>query len=83
MDADGKQLIVSQRGGSASVVDTDTYTVKTLRDQCVSDVVASPDGRYVYAAHRQASDSGDADVVTAIDIASGTTVFTIPITDVA
>ena len=34
MDADGKQLIVSQRGGSASVVDTDTYTVKTLRDRC-------------------------------------------------
>ena len=46
MDADGKQLIVSQRGGSASVVDTDTYTVKTLRDRCVSDVVVSPDGRY-------------------------------------
>ena len=33
MDADGKQLIISQRGGSASVVDTDTYTVKTLRDR--------------------------------------------------
>ena len=83
MDADGKQLIVSQRGGSASVVDTDTYTVKTLRDRCLSDVVVSPDGRYVYAAHRQASDRGDADVVTAIDIASGTTVFKIPINDVA
>ena len=83
MDADGKQLIVSQRGGSASVVDTDTYTVKTLRDRCLSDVVVSPDGRYIYAAHRQASDRGDADVVTAIDIASGTTVFKIPINDVA
>ena len=83
MDADGKHLIVSQRGGSASVVDTDTYTVKTLRDRCVSDVVVSPDGRYVYAVHRQVSDRGDADVVAAIDIASGTTVFKIPINDVA
>jgi YVTN family beta-propeller protein len=83
MDADGKQLIVSQRGGSVSVVDTDTYTVKTLRARCVSDVVVSPDGRYLYAVHRQASDRGDADVVAAIDIASGTTVFKIPINDVA
>jgi DNA-binding beta-propeller fold protein YncE len=78
MEADGKQLIVSQRAGSVSVVDTDTYTVKTLRDRCVSDVVVSPDGRYVYAVHRQASDRGDADVVAAIDIASGTTIFKIP-----
>ncbi|MFZ0717076.1 YncE family protein [Mycobacterium sp.] len=83
MDADGRQLMVSQCGGSVSVVDTDTYTVKTLRDRCVSDVVVSPDGRYVYAAHRQPSDTGDADVVTAIDIASGTTVFKILINDVA
>lgn len=83
MDADGKQLIVSQRGGSASVVDTDTYTVKTLRDRCVTDVVVSPDGRYLYAAHRQASEREDADVVTAIDIAGGTTVFKIPLNDVA
>ncbi|MDT4999541.1 MAG: hypothetical protein QOK12_1646 [Mycobacterium sp.] len=43
MDADGKKLIVSQRGGSASVVDTDTYIVKTLRYRCVSHVVVSPD----------------------------------------
>jgi YVTN family beta-propeller protein len=83
MDADGKQLIVSQRGALASVVDTDTYAVKTLRGRCLSDVVVSPDGRYVYAAHRQASDRGGADVMTAIDIASGTTVFTMPIHDVA
>jgi YVTN family beta-propeller protein len=83
MDADGKRLIVSHRGGSASVVDTDTYTVKTLRDRCLSDVVVSPDGRYLYAAHRQASVRGDADVVVAIDIASGTTVFKIPLNDVA
>ena len=82
IDADGNQLIVSQRGGSVSVVDTDTYTVKTLLDRCLSDVVVSPDGRYLYAANRQASDGGDADVVTAIDIASGTTVFKIPINDV-
>ena len=83
MEADGKQLIVSQRGGSVSVVDTDAYTVKTLQDRCVSDVVVSPDGRYVYAVHRQASGRRDADVVAAIDIASGTTVFKIPINDVA
>ena len=83
MDADGKRLIVSQRGGPASVVDTDTYTVKTLRDRCVSDVMVSPDGRYLYAAHREASDRGGGEVVTAIDIASGTTVFKIPINGVA
>jgi DNA-binding beta-propeller fold protein YncE len=58
VDADGKQLIVSQRGGSASVVDTDTYTVKTLGDRCVSDVVVSPDGRSLYAVHRQVPDRG-------------------------
>jgi YVTN family beta-propeller protein len=83
MDVDGKRLIVSQRGGSISVVDTDTHTVKTLRGRCVSEVVVSPDGRYLYAVHRQARDTGNADVVTAIDIASGTTVFKIPINDVA
>jgi YVTN family beta-propeller protein len=83
MAADGKRLIVSQRGGSVSVVDTDTHTVKTLRGRCVSDVVVSPDGRYLYAVHRQASGRGDADVVAAIDIASGTTIFKIPINDVA
>jgi YVTN family beta-propeller protein len=83
MDADGKHLIVSQRGGAAAVIDTDTYTVKTLLAQRVSDVVVSPDGRYVYAAHRQASGSGDADVVTAIDIDSGTPVFTLLINDIA
>jgi YVTN family beta-propeller protein len=83
MDADGKHLIVSLRGGSASVVDTDTYTVKTLRDRCVTDVVVSPDGRYLYAAHHKASDRWDADVLTAVDIAGGTTVFKIPLNDVA
>ncbi|HEY2197610.1 MAG TPA: YncE family protein [Mycobacterium sp.] len=83
MDADDKQLIVSQRGGATSVVDTDTYTVKTLRDRCVTDLVVSPDGRYLYAAHRQASDRWDAHVVTAIDIAGGTTVFKILVNDVA
>jgi YVTN family beta-propeller protein len=83
MGADGKHLIVSQRGGAASVIDTDTYTLKTLLDRCVSGVVVSPDGRYVYSAHRQGSGRGGADVVTAIDIASGTTVFTLPINGVA
>ena len=83
MDADGKQLIVSQPGGSVSVVDTDTYTVKILRDQRVSDVAVSPDGRRLYAAYCQASDRGVADLVTAIDIAGGTTVFEIPIDDIA
>ena len=83
IDADGKRLIVSQRGGSVSVVDTDTYTVKTMRDCFVSDVVVSPDGRCLYAVHREVPERGVADVVTAIDIASGTTVFNIPINDVA
>ena len=83
MDAVGRQLIVSHCGGSTSVVGTDTHTVKTLGERRVSDVVVSPDGHYVYAAYRQASDRGDADVVKAIDIISGTTVFTLPLNDVA
>jgi DNA-binding beta-propeller fold protein YncE len=83
MDADGKHLIVSQRGGAASVIDTDTYTVRSLLDPCVSDLVVSPDGRYLYAAHRQDSGRGDADVVTAIDIASGTTVLMLPLDGIA
>ena len=82
MDADGKQLIVSQRGGSVSAIDTDTYTVKTLRDRCVWDVLASPDGRCVAAADRQISDRGVDDVVRVIDMAGGTTVFRTPIDDV-
>jgi YVTN family beta-propeller protein len=57
--------------------------VKTLLERCVSGVVVSPDGRYVYAAHRQASGRGDAEVVAAIDIASGTTVFMLPINSAA
>lgn len=83
MDADGKQLIVSRRGGSVSVVDTDIYTVRVLRDCVVSDVVVSPDGHYLYAVHRQTPDRGAADFVTAIDIASESTGFNIPIDDVA
>lgn len=83
MDADGKQLIVGQRGGAVSVVDTDTYAVKTRAERCVSDVVVSPEGRCLYAAHHRDSGSGVADVVTAIDIASGTTIFTAPINDIA
>ena len=83
IDADGKQLIVSQREGSVSVVDTDTYTVKILRDCFVSDVVVSPDGRCLYAICRQAPETGGSGVVTVIDIASGTTVSNIPIDDVA
>ncbi len=79
MDADGKQLIVGQRGGLVSVVDTDTYTVKALRNCVVSDVVVGPDGRCLYAVHCQAPGGGFADVVTAIDIASGTTVYNLPI----
>lgn len=82
LDADGKQLIVSQRGGPVSVVDTDTHTAKTLRDCFVCDVVVSPDGRCLYAASRQAPDRGVVDVVTVIDIASGTPDFKIPINDV-
>jgi YVTN family beta-propeller protein len=83
MAADGKQLIVGQLGGSVSVVYTDTYTVRTLRVRCVSEVVVSPDGRRLYAAHHRTSDGGLDDGVTVIDIASGTTVFKIPVKDVA
>lgn len=79
--ADGRQVIVGHLGGSVSVVDRDTCTAKILLDQCVSEAVVSPDGRCLYAA--QASDRGFDDGVTVIDIASGTTVFKMPVNDVA
>ena len=83
LDADGKQLIVSQCGGPVSVFDTDTNTVKMLRGQHFSDVVVSPDGRCLYAVHCQAPEREASSVITVIDIASGTTVFNIPIDGVA
>lgn len=82
MGVDGK-LIVRQLGGSTAVIDTDACTVKTLQCQCVCDPAVSSDGRCLYAAHRQAADSGVGEVVTAIDIASGAPIFKLPIDDVA
>ncbi|WP_406815758.1 YncE family protein [Mycobacterium sp. M23085] len=83
VNANSKRLIASRRGGSVSVVDTDTYAVKVLRASVVSDVMVSPDGHYLYAVRRQTPDRGAADLVTATDIASESTGFNIPIDDVA
>jgi YVTN family beta-propeller protein len=81
MDADGKQLFVVDCDGSVLVVDTRDYTAQTPWGGCASDVVVSPDGRHLYAAHNQVTDGGANGVVSVIDIACATTVATVPVKD--
>jgi YVTN family beta-propeller protein len=83
MDAGGKQLFVVDYDGSVLVVDTRDYTTQTLWGGCASDVVVSPDGRRLYAAHNQDDDGGADGVVCVIDIAGATIVATVPVSDVA
>jgi YVTN family beta-propeller protein len=83
MDADGKQLFVVDYGGSVSLVDTRDYTAQTLWGSGASDVVFSPDGRYLYAAHNQLTDGRVNGVVFVIDVACATTVATVPVNNVA
>jgi YVTN family beta-propeller protein len=83
MDAEGKQLFVVDYDGSVLVVDTRDYTAQTPWGGCASDVVVSPDGRHLYAAHNQLTDGGANGVVSAIDIACATTVAEVPVNDVA
>ena len=83
MDAHGKQLFVVDYDGSVLVVDTRDYTAQTLSGACVSDVVVSPDGCRLYAAHNQVTDCGGNGVVSVIDIASATTAATVPVAGVA
>jgi YVTN family beta-propeller protein len=82
MDADGKQLFVVDYDGSVLVVDTRDYITRTLSGACASDVVVSPDGRHLYAAHNHVTDCGANGVVSVIDIASATTAATVPVKDV-
>src|ERR1700758_1180356 len=83
MGADGKQLFVINYDGSVVVIDTLDHIAQTLWDGCASDVVVSPDGRHLYAAHNQVID-GEADgAISVIDIACATTVATVPVRDVA
>ena len=65
------------------VVDTRDYTAQTLWGRGASDIVVSPDGRHLYAAHNQVTDGGPNDVVSVIDVAGATTVATVPVKDVA
>jgi YVTN family beta-propeller protein len=83
MDAEGKLLLVVGYDGSVLVVDTRGYTAHTPWDGHASDVVISPDGRHLYAAHNQASDGGASGAVSVIDIACATTVATVAVNDVA
>jgi YVTN family beta-propeller protein len=82
-DTDGNQLIVVNYDGSVLAVDTHDYTAQMLWDGCASDVVISPDGRHLYAAHNQVTDGGADSVVSVIDVACATTVATLPVDDVA
>src|SRR5271163_4454788 len=82
-DADGTQLFVVDYDGSVLVVDTRDYTAQTPSGGGASDVVVSPDGRHLYAAHNQVTDGGASGVVFVIDVASATTVATVPVNDVA
>jgi YVTN family beta-propeller protein len=83
MDADGMQLFVIDYDGSVVLVDTRDCTAQTLSGGGASDVVVSPDGRHLYAAHNQVTDGGASGVVFVIDVASATTVATVPVNDVA
>ena len=83
MDAGGQQLFVMGYDGSVLVIDTREHVAQTLRDECAWDVVVSPDGRHLYAAHNQVTDGGASGAISVIDIACATTIATVPIHDVA
>ena len=83
MDTDGKQLIVVDYDGSVLVVDTRDYTAQTFWGGCASDVVVSPNGRHLYAAHNRLTDDGVDGGISVIDIACATTVATVPVNDIA
>jgi YVTN family beta-propeller protein len=83
IDADGEQLFVVDYDGSVLVVDTRDYTAQRLWGGGASDVVVSPDGRRLYAAHNQVTDGGANGVVSVIDVACATTVATVPVNNVA
>ena len=79
LDADGKQLFVIHYGGSVSVIDTLDYTVQTLCGGGALDVVISPDGHHLYAAHDSITGGGPHSEVSVIDIAGATTITTVPV----
>jgi YVTN family beta-propeller protein len=83
MDAGGKQLFVIGYDGSVLVIDTREHIAQTLQDECASDVVVSPDGRHLYAAHNQVTDGEASGAISVIDIACATTIATVPVHDVA
>ena len=83
MGADGRQLFVVDYDRSVLVVDIRDYTAQTLWRGCASDVVVSPDGRHLYAAHNQVTEGGANGVVSVVDIGSATTVATVSVKDVA
>jgi YVTN family beta-propeller protein len=65
------------------VIDTRDHVAQTLWHGCASDVVVSPDGRHLYAAHSQVADGEAGGAISVIDIACATTVATVPVHDVA
>jgi YVTN family beta-propeller protein len=65
------------------LVDTGDCTPQTLWGSSASDVVVSPDGRYLYVAHNQLTDGGASGVVSVVDVACATTVAAVPVNDIA
>jgi YVTN family beta-propeller protein len=83
MDADGNQLFVIGYDGSVLVINTGDHISQTFWDGCASDVVVSPDGRHLYAAHKQVTDGESGGAISVIDIACATIVATVPVHSVA
>jgi YVTN family beta-propeller protein len=83
VDAGGRQLLVVDYHGSASVIDTRDYSMQTLWDGNALDVVMSPDGRHLYVASEKAPEGGANGVIFKIDIACTAIVATVPVNDVA
>jgi YVTN family beta-propeller protein len=71
---DGTRLIVLGYRGSVATIDTRDHTVKTIAEGWDSDVVVSPDGRYIYAANNAnngveaAAEDPYSSVIAAIDV---------------
>ena len=68
---------------SVLVINSREHIAQTLQDECASDVVVSPDGRHLYAAHNQVTDGEASGAISVIDIACATTIATVPVHDVA
>jgi YVTN family beta-propeller protein len=77
IDADGTRVYVTSYGGSASVIDTADYTVRSVPAGGSVQAV-SPNGGYIYAAHHARVAAGYDSWISVINT-EGTTVATVPV----